>query len=654
MRDHTTARRQCKEVGLPKSAVFTAIRQAIQGHLLRCLHRFCARCSGAKPARDSACLLALTHCLARLGPRQTVDSGLDPAYSCRQIPAKAADLRPPPHVPGRRSFCYRVAVKRALAISVAAALTTGLLCLVFLPAQIVDWDPIQFALGLDHFDLALHQPHAPGYVGPMALAWAITRLGVPAGNAVLWGSLVAGAVAAGALVMLGRRLYGMGVGVAAALLLATNPVAWSYALSGESYSAEAAVSILVVLAGLNVRRGASWRALVGFFVLYGLSGGVRQSVPLFMFPFAVWRLAIACRGLSVQGWLARFAVAAGAGVAGIAAWGIPLVLLAGGLDRLVGAFGSQFLDLFGRAYSPLMGASWAAVRTNLDGLWRFLLSGLSVGGVAGLLAWPLLRDRSDRGREAAATIALWVIPPLLWFVLMFIYKPGHVLGIVPAFALGAAAVLSRAGRPAPGTSAKVASHGSRVLGPALVGAVALAQAALFLAPPPTWTVTVGEQGLPALQLAQIDTAATAEALLELAGGDPNAVVVACRDGRFSFRRAMYHLPKLRVLWLMDRDSTGAPMPGLELCASRDRVTTCRSGAGFWQWSALPAAIDVPLAPSARYIAWFVEPGTAFDRALRSGGVSLRFVEVPPVSELVLTDLPPGPVDLRIGPWRFVR
>ena len=45
---------------------------------------------------------------------------------------------------------------------------------------------------------------------------------------------------------------------------------------------------------------------------------------------------------------------------------------------------------------------------------------------------------------------------------------------------------------------------------------------------------------------------------------------------------------------------------------------------------------------------------AFDRALRSGGVPLRTVDIPPVSALVLTDLAPGPVDLRVGPWRFVR
>lgn len=556
-----------------------------------------------------------------------------------------------------RAFCYRVGVKRLLhtIAPVLAVGATALLYGAFLPPRIVDWDPIQFALGLEQFDLALHQPHAPGYVGPMGLAWAISRLGVAPGDAVLWGSVVAGALAVGVVLLLGRRLYGKGVGVAAALLLATNPVAWGYALTGESYPAEAAIAALVVLAGLRIGPCASWRGLIGFFLLYGMSGGVRQSVPLFLFPFVAWRLALACRGSGFSGGVARFAAAGASAIAGILAWGVPLVWLAGGLGPLSRAFGGQFLDLFGRAYSPLMGASSAAVLTNLDGMWRFLLSGLSVGGLAGLLAYPLLRDRTGRRREAAVTLLTWIAPPVLWFGLMFIYKPGHVLGIVPAFALGAAAVLLGAGRAAPvGAPPGAQASSSRWMGPALVSAVVLGQVALFLAPPPGWTRTVGEQGLPALQHAQIDTFETVHALEALAGDDPDSVLVVCRDERFSFRRAMYHLPSLRVLWLLDPDSTGAPMAGLELCESRLRRTKCRSGAGFWQWRTLPPTIEVPLGPATRHIAWFVESGTAFDRALRSGHVPLRTVEVPPVSSLLLSDLPPGPIDLWVGPWRFVR
>src|SRR5215207_3612519 len=33
----------------------------------------------------------------------------------------------------------------------------------FLPLSLEDIDSINFALGLRHFDLALHQPHPPGY-----------------------------------------------------------------------------------------------------------------------------------------------------------------------------------------------------------------------------------------------------------------------------------------------------------------------------------------------------------------------------------------------------------------------------------------------------------------------------------------------------------
>src|SRR6266705_2534621 len=78
--------------------------------------------------------------------------------------------------------------------SVASALAVLFLAfhLPFLPASLEDLDSINFALGLRHFDVALHQPHPPGYplyiaLGKMAHAGiaseakALTVIGVGSG-----------------------------------------------------------------------------------------------------------------------------------------------------------------------------------------------------------------------------------------------------------------------------------------------------------------------------------------------------------------------------------------------------------------------------------------------------------------------------------------
>src|ERR1044072_4732678 len=75
----------------------------------------------------------------------------------------------------------------------------------FLPQSLEDIDSINFALGLRHFDLALHQPHPPGYplyiglghVSLAALSWllpSLAALRVEAVGLAVWSPAGGGAV----------------------------------------------------------------------------------------------------------------------------------------------------------------------------------------------------------------------------------------------------------------------------------------------------------------------------------------------------------------------------------------------------------------------------------------------------------------------------
>jgi hypothetical protein len=561
-------------------------------------------------------------------------------------------------------------VKRLAPIFVSLAAL--LLYLPFLPERITGWDPIQFALGVGRFDLALHTPHPPGYLGHVMIARLIAALGVDPGRAVLLAGLAAAAAGAGAVYVLGSRLYGKAAGAAAAALFATHPLVWSQAVSGESYPLETLAATLVVLVGLGVGPGASRRRLWAFFVLFGLSGGTRQGVTLFLLPFAMWRLWVA-RGQGVREGLIRTLGAGIAGAVGVLGWFAPLAALVGGVGELIGAADRQLFDLFGRAYSPLMGASRAAVMNNLDGLWRFVVVAVSFGGAAALVLWPLARTRTGGDPvpapstqraipawERRVAFLLWVVPPFLWFILMFAYKAAYLMLLVPMVAVASGAVLARTGLVAatsPGAS-RVARRPSpaaiRRWTAALVAAVCLGQAALFLSPPAPLVRAFGDTGLPAVLHADAETRAVVGVLEGLSNGDPDGVLVVTRDARFTFRRAMWHLPGMRVLWLIDSDSTGAPMHGVEVCTARDRTVSFASGAeGFWRWSDLPATTEIRLEPTTRTIAWFASPAGPFATALRRG-IPLRAVPAERPFEVLVTDLPAGPVRLEVGPYTFVR
>ncbi len=71
--------------------------------------------------------------------------------------------------------------------------------LMFLPPTLEDLDSVNFALGVRHFDVALHQPHPPGYPVFIALGkagtWGLAKLGVASPEVrglAVWSALAAG------------------------------------------------------------------------------------------------------------------------------------------------------------------------------------------------------------------------------------------------------------------------------------------------------------------------------------------------------------------------------------------------------------------------------------------------------------------------------
>lgn len=516
---------------------------------------------------------------------------------------------------------------------------TAGLCLTVRPEHLPAWDAIQMVLGLDEFDMAMHQPHPPGYLAPMAVAWALRAMGLAADLAMQVQSVVATALAAVAVFALARRLGTAGEGVLAALLFVVHPVTLFYAVSGETYPAEALFAVLLVGAGLRVGPGVSPARLAAFFALVGLSGGVRQSLPLFFLPFAVWRLVAACR--DGRGVARPLAIAAASSLVGIVVWIVPLLWLAGGPARLADLFGSQFFRLFGAHYSPLMGATGTAVLHNLDVFWRFVVEGLSASGLAAAVLLAATRLRPLRGDGSGWVLVAWIAPAFLWFGLMFIYKSGHLLFLIPAFALAAARAVGR-------------GVGSRGLSRAVAGAAVLAQAGLFLAPPEAWIRTVGGRSWPAIRYAETLTVETIRALRDLAPGHPERVLVVTRDARFDFRTAMYYLPEMRVVWTLDRESSGAARPGALACEAEAHRVRCSSGAGFWEGDAWPDEAVVRLDPEVSHIAWFWDPAGRFREEARRA-VPVRDVPAGRIATLEVTDLDRVPgSQFRVGPYRFVR
>jgi 4-amino-4-deoxy-L-arabinose transferase-like glycosyltransferase len=89
-----------------------------------------------------------------------------------------------------------------------------------------DWDSVNFALGLDDFDVLRHQPHPPGYPIYIAAGKLIYRVIADHAAALTLVSALAGAAIASMFYLLDRRQNDWQMALCATLIMALSPLYW--------------------------------------------------------------------------------------------------------------------------------------------------------------------------------------------------------------------------------------------------------------------------------------------------------------------------------------------------------------------------------------------------------------------------------------------
>jgi hypothetical protein len=384
----------------------------------------------------------------------------------------------------------RTDARQQLWVAQGAAAAAVLTRLPFAARRLWDHDSVQFALGVEKYDLAAHHPHPPGYPLYIAILKLLAALGVDAQHGMVALSILAAALGAGLIVPLTARLVreaagesgargagtpalpaasAMAAGALAAALYVFNPLLWFYGELPLVYAVEGGMTVGLTYAALRMAdgRGAFLTACAAF----ALAGGVRPStlvllLPLFLLgAWRAWR-----RGAT----LGTLAAGAAVGCAIGLSWLLPLLAAAGGYAGYQRIGGEHFRALLPYT-SILYGAGWRALAHNLTIMTKWFLQGLVPAAVTLAALW--LRQLGRPSPIAAGVrllaasrlwLAAWAVPPILFFALFHVTKAGYTLVYLPAL-LVAAALL---GAPAMG--------GRAARGAAAVVLAAAAGAGLFL------------------------------------------------------------------------------------------------------------------------------------------------------------------------------
>jgi len=338
------------------------------------------------------------------------------------------------------------------------------------------WDSVNFALGMEQFDVRLHQPHPPGYLLYILLGRLVNLFVGDANTSLVWISIVFGGLTASAVYLLGRRLFGRTEAVISASLALTSPAFWFYGEVALTYILEAFFVTAIALACLETLRR-NWRMAFLSALLLGLAGGIRLTTLVFMLPLWLfslrkcsWRtiiVAVFLLGLTVVVWLA------------------PTIILSGGLSsyleasRSIGGGVLANFELFGEGQS-LLSSLGPFIRLGM-----YLVYGLMLGlapllyGVIKGLGKVRNSLRQWLFDDRVHVIALWLIPNLIFYALL-VRAPGHTFSFIPALVLMAAATLVMLGRD---LSSWLSWSAARSI-LTLTSLVLIVNVAFFLAAPP--------------------------------------------------------------------------------------------------------------------------------------------------------------------------
>lgn len=214
-----------------------------------------------------------------------------------------------------------------------------------------NWDAAQFVLGVEHFSVAMHQPHPPGY--PLFIATGkVLSFFMSPHTALLSISMSFALLATLLLYILIYRLWKqrwLALVVAVAWLL--NPAFWLYRETALTYTIDACTVIALLLFSHLLFK--TRKSVYVYFSVTALAllGGFRPSLIVLLAPMIIlqWGYLKSWKTIGLSALLA---------ITICLTWYIPLVISAGGIESYQTVAQAQYVESASTT-SVFYGAGWA-------------------------------------------------------------------------------------------------------------------------------------------------------------------------------------------------------------------------------------------------------------------------------------------------------
>ncbi len=446
------------------------------------------------------------------------------------------------------------------------------------------WDSAQFALAVGEYNLRISQPHVPGFYLYILLGRLMNLFVGEPHAALVWLSILAGAWLVSAGYLLAKSMFGPACGWGTGLILLTSPLTWFHSEIALTTIVDSALVVsYVFVCWRAIHSKVTWFQTIMLAVLLAAVGGVRQHsapllIPLWIYVFCGFAQPRAPKFLCATVLTAVLSLL----------WFMPMIKSAGGLDgyrdllRLKCQFDRSRIVWAGGGVTALLMDIYCIGRAFWAGLWAAAILSLME-----FMHWIFVEKRAGLAdscrvnRQQLCVLALWITPMLLFGLLMYVERPGHVLNFFPAIVILASLGLIRFSR-------QLAIP--RPWGPyAVFAVVAAVNTVVFLFAPPLVTRLSLGLRLSAGEIRDHDADLRA-CLQAIRQNWPAKNVILYHwyeDFFWGFRQFQYHLPEYRNVLLRPDASLPGPL-GEEAWIGYEKQTT------FVDVTSIPRGEDIIL------------------------------------------------------------
>jgi hypothetical protein len=443
------------------------------------------------------------------------------------------------------------------------------------------WDGAQFALSIGAFDMRIGQPQPPGYFLYVMLGKFVNLFVGEPHTSLVWLSVVAGAALPAVGFLLAKAMFGRAVGIATAVILATSPLCWFHSEVALTSIVDAVLVTSTVLACWTaIRHGGRWKDVFWLSVLFAAVAGVRQQSGAILLP--VWCYALL--RFRRPRWPRVLAVVLITGLF-CALWFVPMVSKTGGVAEYL-----HLLQAKGRFDAPKTmwgGGGMNALLTNVSMIARACWVGLLLAAVilVGEFFYWVFGERAEVKQqlykervEQIRVLAAWIVPMILFWLIMYVTMPGYVLCFFPGLAIMTGIAMERfAGRLARFFDARKVTRGRRwKIVPAIltVGSVAGINVIVFAWQPKYLNSVLGGLPLTRVEIKRHDQQLSACFRVIRQKFDPENIIIYHSDQFFywGFRQFQYHLPEYRNVLLSSDSSLSGDLRRKPRMAQHRRTT----------------------------------------------------------------------------------